>query len=139
MNQLGPLKLAIIYPVTWDPMMSTVANTHIILDDEGVAWIDDTNVKVIEVASEKNAHGSSPEEIDDQHRGHLSLAQIHAALAAYYDLGMKQCVVRRFNGSVRHEVTAKRIICTVFFNSFRGGWGRWRLTHFNGKYLRKCR
>ncbi len=66
-------------------MMSTVSNTHIVLDDEGVAWIDDTNVKVIEVASEKIAHGSSPEEIYDQHRGHLSLAQIHAALAWYYD------------------------------------------------------
>ncbi len=65
--------------------MSTVSNTHIVLDDEGVAWIDDTNVKVIEVASEKIAHGSSPEEIYDQHRGHLSLAQIHAALAWYYD------------------------------------------------------
>ena len=66
-------------------MMSTVSNTHIVLDDEGIAWIDDTNVKVIEVASEKIAHGSSPEEIYDQHRGHLSLAQIHAALAWYYD------------------------------------------------------
>ncbi len=65
--------------------MSTVSNTHIVLDDEGVAWIDDTNVKVIEVASEKIAHGSSPEEIYDQHRGHLSLAQINAALAWYYD------------------------------------------------------
>ena len=65
--------------------MSTVSNTHIVLDDEGIAWIDDTNVKVIEVASEKIAHGSSPEEIYDQHRGHLSLAQIHAALAWYYD------------------------------------------------------
>jgi len=66
-------------------MMSTTAGPHIVLDDRGVVWIDDTNVKVLEVALEKIAHGSSPEEMYDQHRGHLSLGQIHAALAWYYD------------------------------------------------------
>ncbi len=52
---------------------------HIRLDDRGVAWIDDTNTKVIEVALDMIAHGWSPEEIHFQHP-HLSLAQIHAAL-----------------------------------------------------------
>ncbi len=65
--------------------MATVTSTHIVLDDRKVAWIDDTNIKVIEVALEKIAHGSSPEEIFDQHQGYLTLAQIHAALAWYYD------------------------------------------------------
>jgi uncharacterized protein (DUF433 family) len=65
--------------------MSTVLPSHIQLDSRGVAWIDDTNIKVIEVALEKTAHGSSPEEIYEQHRGHLSLAQIHGALTWYYD------------------------------------------------------
>ena len=65
--------------------MSTISPPHIRLDDRGVAWIDDANVKVTEVALDKIAHGSSPEEIHDQHNGHLSLAQIHAALAYYYD------------------------------------------------------
>lgn len=51
----------------------------------GIAWIDDTNIKVVEVALEKMAHGSSPEEIYDQHQGHLSLGQIHAAMSWYYD------------------------------------------------------
>ncbi|MEO8496716.1 MAG: DUF433 domain-containing protein, partial [Planctomycetota bacterium] len=60
-------------------------NTHITLDVHSVAWIDDTNIKVIEIALEKIAHGSSAEEIYDQHRGYLTLAQIHAALAWYYD------------------------------------------------------
>ncbi|HVG29580.1 MAG TPA: DUF433 domain-containing protein [Pyrinomonadaceae bacterium] len=64
--------------------MSTVATTHIEIDDEGVAWIADTRVKVIEVAIDKLAHGSSPEEIHFQYP-HLSLAQIHASLAYYYD------------------------------------------------------
>ncbi len=65
--------------------MSSVTSTHIAIDNKGVAWIDDTNIKVVEVALEKIAHGSSPEDIHDQHRGHLSLAQIHAALSWYYD------------------------------------------------------
>ena len=57
---------------------------HIHLDERGVAWIDDTNTKVVEVVLDKLAHGSSPEEIHFQHP-HLSLAQIHAALSYYYD------------------------------------------------------
>ncbi len=65
--------------------MTALIPSHIRLDDKGVAWIDDTNVKVMEVAREKRAHGLSPEEIAYQHYDHLSLAQIHAALAYYYD------------------------------------------------------
>ena len=64
--------------------MSQTTTTHIHLDDRGVAWIDDTNTKVMEVVLDKLAHGSSPEEIHFQHP-HLSLAQIHAALSYYYD------------------------------------------------------
>src|SRR5213593_1030938 len=57
---------------------------HIRLDEGGVAWIDDTRSKVIEVAMDHLAHGWSAEEIHRQHP-HLSLAQAHAALAFYYD------------------------------------------------------
>src|SRR5689334_1087859 len=63
--------------------MST-AVTHIRIDENGVAWIEGTTVKVIEVAIDKIAYGSSPEEMHVQYP-HLSLAQIHAALAHYYD------------------------------------------------------
>src|SRR5712692_9744919 len=65
--------------------MSTVATTHIEIDSKGVAWVADTNTKVIEVVLDKIAYGWSPEEIYFQHYGDLSLAQIHAALAYYYD------------------------------------------------------
>jgi uncharacterized protein (DUF433 family) len=64
--------------------MKTLASSHIRLDDRGVAWIDDTNIKVIEVVVDKLAYGWSPEETHYQHP-HLSLAQIHAALSYYYD------------------------------------------------------
>jgi uncharacterized protein (DUF433 family) len=64
--------------------MAMIAAPHIKQDDRGVAWVDDTNVKVIEVVLDRLAYGWSPEEIHFQHPG-LSLAQIHAALAYYYD------------------------------------------------------
>ncbi|HST23461.1 MAG TPA: DUF433 domain-containing protein [Blastocatellia bacterium] len=64
--------------------MQTAITNHIYLDEEGRAWIDDTNIKVIEVVLDKIAYGWSPEEIHEQH-SHLSLAQIHSALSYYYD------------------------------------------------------
>jgi uncharacterized protein (DUF433 family) len=64
--------------------IAVAVTAHIHLDEHGVAWIDNTKVKVIEVVLDKLAHGSSPEEIHFQYP-HLSLAQIHAALAYYYD------------------------------------------------------
>lgn len=64
--------------------MSSVTVTHIDLDERGVAWITGANTKVIEVVLDKLAYGWSPEEIHFQHPT-LSLAQIHAALAYYYD------------------------------------------------------
>lgn len=65
-------------------MTATDVSTHIRLDERGVAWIDQTRVKVIEVAMDHIAYGWSAEEIHRQHP-HLSLAQTHAALAFYYD------------------------------------------------------
>jgi uncharacterized protein (DUF433 family) len=64
--------------------MTPVLTAHIHLDNEGVAWIDNTNVKVMEVVLDKLGYGWSAEEIHFQHR-HLSMAQIHAALSYYYD------------------------------------------------------
>jgi uncharacterized protein (DUF433 family) len=65
--------------------MTTVLDTHIRLDARGVAWIDDMNVKVIEVALDHTAARLTPEEIFHAHNGYLSRAQVHAALAYYYD------------------------------------------------------
>lgn len=57
---------------------------HIVRDARGVAWIDEANVKVIEVVLDHLAYGWSADAIHEQHP-HLSLAQIHAALGFYYD------------------------------------------------------
>src|SRR6266850_2458162 len=59
-------------------------STHVRLDSSGVAWLDDTKVKVIEVIVDHLAYGHRPEEIQLQHP-HLSRAQVHAAFAYYYD------------------------------------------------------
>jgi uncharacterized protein (DUF433 family) len=64
--------------------MLATETAHIHLDERGVAWIDDTNTKVIEVMLDKIAYGWNPEEIHRQHP-HLSLAQIYAAFTYYYD------------------------------------------------------
>lgn len=54
------------------------------VDAAGVAWVEGANVKVIEIVLERLSHGWSPEEVHFQHPN-LTLAQIHAALAWYYD------------------------------------------------------
>jgi uncharacterized protein (DUF433 family) len=64
--------------------MLATETAHIHLDEKGVAWIDDTNTKVIEVVLDRIAYGLGPEEIHCEHP-HLSLAQIYAALTYYYD------------------------------------------------------
>jgi len=65
-------------------MTATDVINHIRLDENGVAWIDNTRIKVIEVAMDWLANRSSAEEMHLQYP-HLSVAQIHAALAFYHD------------------------------------------------------
>ncbi|MGA2747777.1 MAG: DUF433 domain-containing protein [Verrucomicrobiota bacterium] len=65
-------------------MSAVDTSSHIHRDAEGRAWIDDTNVKVIEVVLDHIAYGWSADEIHFQHPN-LSLGQIHAALSYYFD------------------------------------------------------
>ena len=67
-------------PVEIGPYSGTL---HIHRDERGVAWIDDTNVKVVEIVLD-HLQGQSAEDIRADY-SHLTLAQIHAALAYYYD------------------------------------------------------
>lgn len=48
------------------------------------AFIVGTRIRVQDIASDHERHGLSPDEIADQYP-HLSLAQVHAALAYYFD------------------------------------------------------
>jgi uncharacterized protein (DUF433 family) len=65
-------------------MITVEPGTHIARDERGVAWIDGKNVKVIEVVLDHLAYGWSAEAIHEQ-QPQLSLAEIHSALAFYYD------------------------------------------------------
>src|SRR5215510_5708009 len=57
---------------------------HIVFDKKGVPHIKGTTTKVIEVAIDLLAHGWTPEEMHLQH-SYLTMGQIHAALAYYWD------------------------------------------------------
>ena len=64
--------------------MSIVAYPHIEMDAKGVPYLAGTRIKVVEVALDRLAHHWDADEIQRQHP-HLSLGQIHSALAYYYD------------------------------------------------------
>ena len=50
----------------------------------GTFWIDESGYRVVDLATEHLAHGWSAEILQENHPD-LSLAQIHAALAWFYD------------------------------------------------------
>jgi uncharacterized protein (DUF433 family) len=65
-------------------MIAGAEVSHIQVDVAGVAWISGARVRVRDVVLEQSVHGLSPEEIHFQYP-HVSLAQVHSALAYYYD------------------------------------------------------
>lgn len=63
---------------------SATAFEHVRIDDNGIPIIAGTTIKVVELVMAQKAHGWSPEEIHFQHQ-HLSMSQIHSALAYYWE------------------------------------------------------
>lgn len=57
---------------------------HITIDQAGVAYIEGTRMKVVTLVLETTAYGWSADELHFQHP-HLTLGQIHSALAYYWD------------------------------------------------------
>lgn len=64
--------------------MATVSYPHIELTADGVPYLEGTRTKVVEIALDSLAHHWDAEEIQRQHP-HLTMGQIHAALAYYHD------------------------------------------------------
>lgn len=62
----------------------TTANSHITIDAAGIARIDGSRLKVIHVIKQMLATNASPDQLHTAFPD-LSLSQIHAALAYYYD------------------------------------------------------
>src|SRR2546428_13808622 len=65
-------------------MTKMKAVPHIWLDEQGRTWLEATNVKAIEVALDHLAYRWNGETNQENHP-HLSLSQVYAALAWYYD------------------------------------------------------
>ena len=61
-----------------------VSTEHIVLDEKGVARLAGTRIKVQHLIEARQAGIDTPEKLQEAHP-HLSLGQIHAALAYYYD------------------------------------------------------
>lgn len=57
---------------------------HITVHDHDVAYIANTTMKVVELVQAYLGHGYSPAELHFQFP-HLTMGQIHAALAYYWD------------------------------------------------------
>lgn len=64
--------------------MAVSSIEHIDVDEEGVARIVGKRTKVIQIVMDKMANDWNPEQIQAQYP-HLSLSEIHAAFAFYYD------------------------------------------------------
>jgi uncharacterized protein (DUF433 family) len=76
--------------------MTTLAYPHIEIDPDGQPVIAGANTSVLTIAMDQLAHHWDAVEIQRQ-RPHLSLGQIHSALAYYYDheLEMNQRIEER--------------------------------------------
>jgi uncharacterized protein (DUF433 family) len=66
------------------PLPAAPAYPHLAFDAQGAPVLAGTTMKVVELVMAQRAHGWSPEELHFQFPS-LSLGQIHAALAYYWD------------------------------------------------------
>ena len=66
----------------YTPAVLQAAPAQIVLDENGVPWVEGTGRKVIEIVIDSTALGMSPAQIHEAHPD-LSLEHIHAALAYY--------------------------------------------------------
>ncbi|MBI3800301.1 MAG: DUF433 domain-containing protein [Deltaproteobacteria bacterium] len=83
------------------------------LDETHVPLIAGTRVKVIELVLDHLAYGWSPEELHFQHP-HLTMGQIHSALAYYWDhkAELDQDIERRLQlvDQLQHTVPSSSLV-----------------------------
>jgi uncharacterized protein (DUF433 family) len=65
-------------------LLAPTAYAHIEFDTNGAPIVADTTMKVVELVMAQMAYGWTPEELHLQHP-YLTLGQIYAALAYYWD------------------------------------------------------
>lgn len=64
--------------------LTATEHKYVQLDERGVPIITGTTMKVVELVTSQYAYGWSPEELHLNYP-HLSMSQIHSALAYYWD------------------------------------------------------
>lgn len=64
--------------------MPVAVPSHITIDDEGVARVNGIGMKVVGLIEAWKAGASTPEKLRESYP-HITLSQVHAALAYYYD------------------------------------------------------
>ena len=92
---------------------------HIALDERGTPIIAGANTKVVEVVTTMQAGGLSPEELCFQ-LPHLSMGQIHSALAYYWDhreaieedIGRRDALVDRLRRDLGQPPVVERLLRT---------------------------
>ena len=91
-------------------MLSETRYVHILLNEDHVPMIAGTTMKVIELVLDHLAYGWSPEELHFQHP-HLTMGQIHSALAYYWDhqAELDQDIERRLQFVDQVQQTTKPI------------------------------
>jgi uncharacterized protein (DUF433 family) len=96
--------------------MSAALYPHIEVNGDGIAVLSGTTTKVLEIVLDRLAYHWDPEEIQRQHP-HLSLAQIYASLAYYYDhreeidrqIDDRRRIVDQIEQSVRDSPAVKKL------------------------------
>jgi uncharacterized protein (DUF433 family) len=100
--------------------MPTVTVPLVRVDDAGVAWIEGTTTKVIEVARAKLAADLTPEELQAE-LPHLSLAQVYGALAYYHahreemdaDIQRRKRLVEEFRAEEKEPVSRSELLARL--------------------------
>lgn len=89
---------------------------HIVLTPEDVPIIEGTTMKVIEIVLAQRSYGWTAEEIQINHR-YLSMGQIYAALAYYWDnrqaldqdIERREVVIQKQEQAARESAFASRL------------------------------
>ncbi len=87
--------------------MSTTVLSHIAIDDKGVARIDGTRFKVIHLIEAWKGGASTPGALREAYP-HLTMGQIHACLAYYYDHS------REIDAQIDRELKEANALMTQF-------------------------
>src|SRR5271168_3798331 len=67
------------------PTKTATVPSHLWLDERGRPWIDDSNLKVIEVIEALMANGWNVKQYLEDRDHYLTAGQVHAALSYYHD------------------------------------------------------